>query len=78
LATKKLHPLNRRAVILHIYSAGFLAFGTLLFAFPANTCQWLNKKSTTPDYSGGTVPDFDWIPFTDIRLFTFQKNFLRI
>jgi len=34
LATKKLHPLSRRAVIRHL-SAGFLAPGTLSSAFPA-------------------------------------------
>jgi hypothetical protein len=44
---------------------GFLTQGTLLFAFPVIS-QWHNEKYT-PYYSGGTVPDYHWIPCVIIQ-----------
>jgi hypothetical protein len=48
--------------------------GLCLSAFPAIFSQWLLLKDTTPNYSGGTAPAFNRIPFTNRSIFNFQKS----
>jgi len=69
LATKKLHPLSRRAVKAYLF-AGFLTYGTLPFAFPAYLKASDILKSTHPI----TVA----VPFQFFTGFPFQKDEYRI
>jgi hypothetical protein len=60
LATKKLHSLTRRAVTF-IYRQVSWLLG--LYPLPSQPLRPVASiKGYTPNYSGGTVPDFNWIP----------------
>ena len=71
MATKKLHPLSRRAVTYICLQVSWL-MGP--YPLPSrHFCQWLPLKDTTPIYSGGTAPVFNWIPFTSRWIFSCQR-----
>jgi hypothetical protein len=69
---KKITPFKPKSCNWYL-SAGFLARRTLSFAFPA-FLPVAAIKDTTPTYSGGTAPAFNWIPFSERWVFDFQVN----
>jgi len=75
LATKKLHPLSRRAV-----TGIFLQVSWLMghYPLPSRHLPVAAIKDTTPIYSGDTAPAFNWIPFSERWVFNFQVNIKKL